>query len=58
MCKDKYYQQNGTCLPCSENCLNCYESSSCEICLDGYLKVIGGNCLKCSSMCKTCTELT
>jgi len=36
-CPNFYFASSGICVDCPDNCLSCFESSSCQSCGDGYV---------------------
>ncbi|CAD8061470.1 unnamed protein product [Paramecium sonneborni] len=50
-CENGYFQQNGYCMNCMDNCKSCQTLIVCDICNDGYF---GTSCDQCHESCKNC----
>ena len=50
-CDDGYLLQEGKCLVCPVDCMDC-EGGSCVECYPGAVKDESGNCISCSSHCQ------
>ena len=54
VCNDHYYLSNSTCLPCSNGCKICNDSSHCESCMINY-KLVNETCtFVCPALCNHC----
>ncbi|EAR96334.2 latrophilin/CL-like GPS domain protein (macronuclear) [Tetrahymena thermophila SB210] len=55
-CNIGYYSNQGICLLCSQNCLQCTSASYCTVCAQGYIS-IQGVCQLCNFKCSSCFGL-
>eukprot|EP00702_Spironucleus_salmonicida_P002951 EST44242.1 Cysteine-rich membrane protein 2 [Spironucleus salmonicida] len=57
ICKTKEFcklqEWGNECQNCLENCQNCKDATTCELCVDGYY-FENGTCTPCQGSCKTC----
>ena len=73
ICSKGHYLDGGSCLPCQEGCVECWESNECVECDDsffleettcktscsaGFSPVAGNQCLPCRTGCDTCSGPT
>lgn len=56
-CLSGYYNDNGTCIQCSDNCLTCSAFSECTSCPTGFT-LAGIACIPCIENCIACSQLT
>lgn len=59
ICNSSFFpNSHGGCSPCSSDCLECWDNSTCTTCKPGWLIVQAlygeGKCLRCESPCATC----
>lgn len=56
-----FYSNAGSCAPCAVGCMNCFNGSYCEICMDTYIMLANKTCQLCEDAmvgCQLCTSPT